>query len=1065
MRRQIWSGAAAMVALSFTALACGEKSISAPAAPDAPGAPGTAQIALLRRFDTLAVDQSVQLTAVVPALPGYVAPSVTWASSDTNVAVVTRNGVLFALKSGRATVSASLQGYSDATSVTVRPGIRNVEFLSDSIAISLAQSVKLPYRVTDTDGNQVDLTRHSVEWISTAPDVVPLTGDATVTGRAIGNAELMLRVDNKIGSTNVRVLAKPVATVSVSPSSLALEAGDSEQLNVATLDNTGAVLTGRNVNYTSSNSAVATVSASGLVTAVKAGTAGIDVNAEGRKTTVPVTVTAASTTTPTPPVASITVSLAASTVTAGATTKATAVLKDASNTVLTGRAVVWSSSNAAIATVDASGVVTAIGAGQTAITATAEGKSGSATVNVVASTTVASVASVTLSVASSVQVGSSVQATATAKDASGNVVPNVSVAWVSSDSKIATVSSSGLVTGVSGGSVNITASAGGSSADAVVTSVAPTPAVHDISMSASSSTIMMGDLMQVSAVVRDASGNPITNVPVTWSSSAPGVATVSSSGVVAGVSVGGATITAKADTVKRSLAFTVIDSTTVVTPALPPSGTGGNGTFNAVATLAELPRAKVGTAYPTAVRQVRVAAGADLQAALDAAQPGDELLLAPGATWTGNFLLRNKGTSTGWITVRTDVSDAALGAPGTRMTPSRAGTLKLARIITANSQPAMKTTLSAHHWRVTGLEIATTYTSEVYSLFEFGDGSSAQNSLSLVAHDLVLDRSYVHGSPTQIVRRCVSLQSATSAVIDSWLSDCHSNNSDSQAIIGWNGPGPYQIQNNHLEGGHQSIMFGGADPWITNLIPSDITIVGNDMTRPLSWQGVWTTKTIFESKNSKRVLLEGNILENVWISGQVGYAFVMKSEDQNGRATWTQTADITVRYNLIRTVGSGFNIAAKPGVYPAVPAARFAIYDNLVQNLGYAGEGIPLQLLDALSDVIVAHNTFTNAVKKAVSLDGGVMSRIVIHSNVLPNGTYGVQGTGQPVGTASIDYYMPGGVFAYDQLVGGNCSVYPVTTTCPSTIPSAQPAGYDGRAIGADLAKVNAMTSGVSVAP
>jgi hypothetical protein len=212
MRRQIWSGAAAMVALSFTALACGEKSISAPATPDAPGAPGTAQIALLRRFDTLAVDQSVQLTAVVPALPGYVAPSVTWASSDTNVAVVTRNGVLFALKSGRATVSASLQGYSDATAVTVRPGIRGVEFLSDSIAISLAQSVKLPYRVTDTDGNPVDLTRHSVEWISTAPDVVPLTGDATVTGRAIGNAELMLRVDNKIGSTNVRVLAKPVAT-------------------------------------------------------------------------------------------------------------------------------------------------------------------------------------------------------------------------------------------------------------------------------------------------------------------------------------------------------------------------------------------------------------------------------------------------------------------------------------------------------------------------------------------------------------------------------------------------------------------------------------------------------------------------------------------------------------------------------------------------------------------------------------------------------------------------------------------------------------------------------------
>ena len=62
-------------------------------------------------------------------------------------------------------------------------------------------------------------------------------------------------------------------------------------------------------------------------------------------------------------------------------------------------------------------------------------------------------------------------------------------------------------------------------------------------------------------------------------------------------------------------------------------------------------------------------AGANLQTAINNAQPGDELLLAPGATYTGQFYLPNKGTSSQWIVIRTDLPDATIGAPGTRMTP------------------------------------------------------------------------------------------------------------------------------------------------------------------------------------------------------------------------------------------------------------------------------------------------------------------------------------------------------------------------------------------------------------
>ena len=535
--------------------------------------------------------------------------------------------------------------------------------------------------------------------------------------------------------------------------------------------------------------------------------------------------------------------------------------------------------------------------------------------------------------------------------------------------------------------------------------------------------------------------------------------------MAAGYGAGTATIYAKADSITGGIGLTVIDTTTAAAPTLP----GGSGTLNAIATMAELPRASVSTTYPSPARQVRVAAGANLQAAIDAAQPGDELLLAPGATFTGNFNLPNKGSSTSWITIRTDVSDATLGAAGTRMTPGRASSANLARIVTPNNAAAIATALYAHHYRLTGLDVGATGSAfDVNGLIRFGDGSSAQNSLSLVAHDLVLDRMFVHGQATQSIRRCISLQSAASAIVDSWISDCHSNEGDSQAIIGWNGPGPYLIRNNHLEGGHMGIMFGGADPWITNLSPSDISVIGNHITRPVSWSGVWQTKTIIESKNARRMLIEGNVIENVWASAQVGFALLLKSSNQSGTAPWSQSTDITVRYNRIRNAGSGINIAANPESTPAVPAARISVYDNAVENLGnspYNGEGIPLQILGGTYDVLVAHNSWGNAGNVAISFDGGATTRTVIHSNIIPSGNYGVKGSGMATGTSTLNYYAPGGVFSYDAIPGADCAYYPTTTSCPSSIPSSPGIGYDARTIGADMSKVNGATSGVVVSP
>src|SRR5207302_1532320 len=170
------------------------------------------------------------------------------------------------------------------------------------------------------------------------------------------------------------------------------------------------------------------------------------------------------------PVALVSVSPAAPTVQAGQTVQLTATPKDANGTPLSGRVVTWSSNNTAVATVDGNGLVTAIATGTATITATSEGQSGTALVTV----STIPVASVTVSPSpASVQQGATVQLSATPKDASGNPLSGRVVTWSSSNTGVATVNGSGLVTGVAAGSATITATSEGKNGTSAVTVVQP----------------------------------------------------------------------------------------------------------------------------------------------------------------------------------------------------------------------------------------------------------------------------------------------------------------------------------------------------------------------------------------------------------------------------------------------------------------------------------------------------------------------------------------------------------------------------------------------------------------
>lgn len=356
-----------------------------------------------------------------------------------------------------------------------------------------------------------------------------------------------------------------VDRVVVTPSSASLQAGETATLTALVLDASGNAMRDRKVVWSTQNSEIATVSQSGVVTGVAAGSVQIAASSGGKSANSTITVTPR-------PVSLVRVTPGTATVSVGSSLTLQAEAVDASGAPVLGRPVTWTSSDETIAVVGATGNVAGIAPGSVTITATIDGRSGTATIGVVP-VLVGSIEITPDTV--SLRIAQSVRLTAQAFDSDGNPLSNRTFTWISGAPSVATVNQQGDVTGVGSGTASVFAATEGVSAFATV-SVSNIP-VASVQVNPSTVTLQQGASVNLSAVVRDSAGNVLTNRIVTWSSSNDAIAVVSSSGRLTAVAVGNANVRATSEGVTGQATVTVSNipvATVTVTPANPAIGVG-----------------------------------------------------------------------------------------------------------------------------------------------------------------------------------------------------------------------------------------------------------------------------------------------------------------------------------------------------------------------------------------------------------------------------------------------------------------------------------------------------------
>jgi hypothetical protein len=426
---------------------------------------------------------------------------------------------------------------------------------------------------------------------------------------------------------------------------------------------------------------------------------------------------------------------------------------------------------------------------------------------------------------------------------------------------------------------------------------------------------------------------------------------------------------------------------------------------------------------PAGAASLFVAAGGDLQGALNQARAGDTITLQAGATFTGHFQLAPNSGAT--ITIQ---SSGITNLPsGQRVTPSQAS--QMAKIATPDPVAALMIFSGANNYVIQGLEI--TEASGVYVQDLIQSGSGGETSTSQLPQNIVFDRDYIHGDPVSGGKRGIALNSGNTTIKNSYFADFISTYQDTQAVCGWNGSGPFTIQNNHLESGTEILAFGGATPAISGLIPSNITVQNNEFYKPTRYFNgasdyagiqVWA-KNHIELKNAQNVTIQNNTFTNNFRQAdQLGFTLVLNVRDEGGTAPWATVSNVTVKNNTFQHVAAGVLLMGHDGDGGGT-AGGFTFQNNLWTNMGeFGGDGRMYEILNGVQGATIDHDTAFPTGWLMVFAQGA-SSGIVVTNSIYTNGS-GIAGDGAGQGESSMVAYDNSGAFHNNNVMNGNSGQY-----------------------------------------
>jgi hypothetical protein len=442
-------------------------------------------------------------------------------------------------------------------------------------------------------------------------------------------------------------------------------------------------------------------------------------------------------------------------------------------------------------------------------------------------------------------------------------------------------------------------------------------------------------------------------------------------------------------------------------------------------------------ATPSPGPVIAVKAGGDLQGALNQVQCGETITLQAGASFlsspAGYVVPAKNCDNNHWITIRTSAPDSSLPAEGSRLTPCFSGVSFLpgrpplncasTQVVTAqvldnvahHGPAAFVLSPGANHYRFIGLEITR----------PTGNGTAGLVRLNN-ATQVIFDRVWIHGVANDDTETAIGLSPGSSyiALIDSYTSDFHCQAitggcTDSHIMFGGlgdSGGGPYKIVDDFVEASGEGMIFGGGAATTT---PTDIEIRRNHFFKPFTWQPgnpkfvggpqghPFIVKNSFELKNADRVLVEGNLMENVWGGfSQNGFQMVLTPKNQGNKCSICVVSNVTIRYN--QTCHSGAGLAVSAALSDAGGSAQglenISIHDNVIDDVSgtqYMGNGTTLGL-SAYPDMfwrnVTINHITTTSPSWMLMVTGSIkptpMTNLVLTNNILTVGKYEITSTG-----------------------------------------------------------------------